>query len=314
MRQPSAALASRNRQFGFPDILFGSRGRQPDGTWSVAECLSCFLDEVQRCPDLLSYLQGIVDRDPKAGRFILTGSQQFDQLAGVTQSLAGRAGLLTLPPFSAEELASEGRLAASPEAAVFAGGYPPIHDRGLEPSVWLASYVERDVRRLINVRELSTFQRFLRLCAGRTGHLLNLSALATDARITHNTARAWISVLEASWLVRLLPPHHRNFNKRLVKTAKLCFLDAGLAAWLLGIKDAATLTLHPLRGPLSETWVLGEWWKARFNRGLPEGLFFWRDSAGHEVGGIREDGDQLDAIEVKSGTTLNADFFQGLER
>ncbi len=166
---------------------------------------------------------------------------------------------------------------------------------------------------LINVRELSTFQRFLRLCAGRTGQLLNLSALATDAGITHNTARAWISVLEASWLIRLLPPHHRNFNKRLVKTAKLYFLDAGLAAWLLGIKDAATVTNHPLRGPLFETWVLGELWKARFNRGLSDGLFFWRDSAGHEVDVILEDGEKLSAIELKSGKTLNADFFQGLE-
>ncbi|MBX3734825.1 MAG: DUF4143 domain-containing protein [Verrucomicrobiae bacterium] len=129
-----------------------------------------------------------------------------------------------------------------------------------------------------------------------------------------NGAPTCCPICRGLWLVRLLPPHHRNFNKRLVKTAKLCFLDAGLAAWLLGIKDAATLTLNPLRGPLVETWVLGELCKARFNRGFPEGLFFWRDSAGHEVDVIREDGDQLDAIEVKSGTTLNADFFQGLER
>ena len=274
------------------------------------------LDEVQRCPGVLSYLQGIVDRDRRMGLFILTGSQQFDLLAGVTQSLAGRVALLPLLPFSLGELEAAGVAAPRLEEHLFTGAYPPIHDRKLEPGLWYGNYVstylERDVRRMVNVRDLSSFQRFVRLCAGRTGQLLNLSALANDCGITHNTAKAWISVLEASYLVHLLPPHHRNFNKRLVKTPKLYFLDAGLAAWLLGIKEAATLRLHAQRGALFETWVVSELWKGRFNRAQPSNLFFWRDRTGNEVDVLIEDGPKLHPLEIKSGETINADFFSGL--
>ncbi|MBI5383756.1 MAG: ATP-binding protein [Verrucomicrobia bacterium] len=274
------------------------------------------LDEVQRCPGVLSYLQGVVDRDRRAGLFILTGSQQFDLLAGITQSLAGRAALLPLLPFSFGELDAAGLASARLEEHLFNGAYPPIHDRKLEPGLWLGNYVstylERDVRRMVNVRDLSGFQRFVRLCAGRTGQLLNLSALANDCGITHNTAKAWISVLEASYLVHLLPPHHRNFNKRLIKTPKLYFLDPGLAAWLLGIKDAATLLHHAHRGALFETWVVSELLKGRFNRAQPSNLFFWRDRTGNEVDVVIEDGQTLHPLEVKSGETINADFFAGL--
>lgn len=193
-----------------------------------------------------------------------------------------------------------------------------IYDRQLEASVWYANYVitylERDVRNLLNVKDLGAFQRFVALCSGRTGQLLNLSALATECGITHNTAGAWVSVLEASYLVALLKPHHRNFNKRLVKTPKLYFLDPGLAAWLLGIQRAEMLSTHPSRGALFETWVVSEFLKARFNQGQPSNLYFWRDRSGHEVDLVLDEGVRLVPIEVKSGHTVTPDFFRGLRQ
>jgi predicted AAA+ superfamily ATPase len=276
------------------------------------------LDEVQRCPALLSYLQRIVDEAKLPGMYILTGSQQFGLLSGVTQSLAGRVALLTLLPFSLGELDRLGRVPPGLDTLLVTGAYPPIHDRDLAPAVWyanyIATYVERDVRQLLNVQDLSNFQRFLRLCAGRTGQLLNLSALANDCGITHNTAKAWISVLEASYIVHLLPPHHANFNKRLVKTPKLYFLDTGLAAWLLGIKSAADLPAHAMRGALFETWVLSELRKQRYEAGQPSNLFFWRDRTGNEVDVLADDGAKLVPLEIKAGATLNADYFTGLTR
>lgn len=191
------------------------------------------LDETQHCPALFSYLQTHVDERQRPGEFILTGSQQFGLLSGITQSLAGRAALLTLPPLAYGELQVARKAASKLDRVLFDGAFPPIFNRGLEPHPWYGNYVrtylERDVRQLIKVQDLRMFQRFLRLCAGRTGQLLNLSSLASDCGITHNTAKAWISVLEASYIVHLLPPHHQNFNKRLVKTPKLYFLDTGLA-------------------------------------------------------------------------------------
>ena len=214
----------------------GFLARFPDGA---------VLDEVQRAPDLFSYLQRRLDEAKHLGRFVLTGSQQFGLLSGITQTLAGRVGLLTLLPFSLAELQAADRGPPSLEDLLFAGLYPPIHDRGIDPPLWheayVRTYVERDVRQLLEVRDLGTFQRFVRMCAARTGQLLNLSGLAGDCGISHNTARAWISVLEASYLVHQLQPHHRNFEKRLVKTPKLYFWDPGLAAWLLGIESAAAV-------------------------------------------------------------------------
>lgn len=275
------------------------------------------LDEVQRCPGLLSYLQTKVDQDGRRGLFILTGSQQFHLLEGITQSLAGRVAMVTLLPFSLGELQAVDRVPEGLEALLFQGFYPPIHDRGLDPGIWygnyVATYIERDVRQMVNVRDLSAFHRFVRMCAARTGQLLNLSALAGDCGITHNTARAWLSVLEASHIVHLLPPHHRNFNKRLVKTPKLYFHDTGLAAWLSGIQDPDQLVIHPQRGALFETMVIGELLKARYNRALASNLYFWRDRAGHEVDVLIEQGDRLVPVEIKSGRTLTRDFFAGLE-
>jgi uncharacterized protein len=276
------------------------------------------LDEVQRAPDLFSYLQRRLDEEPRPGRFVLTGSQQLGLLSGITQTLAGRVGLLTLLPFSLGELQAADRAPGSLEELLFAGLYPPIHDRGIEPPLWhesyVRTYVERDVRQMLDVRDLGTFLRFVRMCAARTGQLLNLSGLAGDCGISHNTARAWISVLEASYLVHQLQPHHRNFEKRLVKTPKLYFWDSGLAAWLLGIESAAQLATHSMRGPLFETWVVGELLKARLHRALRPNLFFWRDRSGREVDLVIERGEELVPVEVKAGRTAAADFFDPIER
>jgi len=275
------------------------------------------LDEVQRCPALFSYLQTRVDELNRPGEFILTGSQQFDLLSGITQSLAGRAALLTLLPMTYGELQRVGKIGGKLDEILFDGAFPPIFDRGLEPHPWYGNYVrtylERDVRQLIKVQDLGTFQRFLKLCAGRTGQLLNLSSLANDCGITHNTAKAWISVLEASYIVHLLPPHHQNFNKRLVKTPKLYFLDTGLATWLFGIQNIDQLTTHVQRGALFETWVISELLKARYNAGEASNLYFWRDRSGHEVDLLVDHGTHLSPLEIKSGQTINRDYFKGLE-
>lgn len=266
------------------------------------------IDEAQRCPDLFSYLQGWVDARRRMGDVVLTGSQQFGLRAGIGQSLAGRVGLLELLPFSLGELVAAGRNPPSLDALLWSGGYPPLFDRPVAPPLWFANYVstylERDVRQLIAVRDIDLFQRFLKLCAARTGQLLNLSSLAVDCSISHVTAREWLTVLETSYIVTRLPPYHRNFGKRLVKTPKLYFLDAGLAAWLLGIRDPATLATHAQRGALFETWVVGELVKRRCNTGHPAGLHFWRDNVGHEVDVLLEEGDRLQAIEIKSGATF----------
>lgn len=284
-------------------------GRFPDGG---------VLDEVQRAPQLMSYLQSRVDADGRMGLFLLTGSQQFELMSGITQSLAGRTAFVELLPFSVAELRAAGRLPSGLDGILFTGGYPPIHDRRLKPSAWLAAYVtayvERDVRQFVKVQDLETFQRFVRLCAGRCGQILNLSSLAADCGITHNTAKAWISVLEASYVLFLLRPHHANFNKRLVKSPKLYFYDCGLLCWLLGIRQVDQLAVHPLRGGIFESFAIVELLKTGLNRGERPTLHFWRDSNGNEVDVIADVGSRMLPIEIKSGQTLNRDFFAGLER
>lgn len=268
-------------------------------------------DEAQRWPDLFSYLQGMVDTERVPGRFVLTGSQQFGLLAGVTQSLAGRVGITRLLPLAFDELPAASRQ-LNIDSIMLLGGYPLLHTQPVAASDWFASYVatyiERDVRQVLHVKDMGAFQRFLRLCAGRSGQLLNLSALAGEAGISHSTARAWLSVLESSDLVFLLPPYHRNFGKRLVKTPKLYFLDTGLACWLLGIRSPEVLALHPSRGALFETWVVAEFVKGRFNLGLPADLYFWRDNNGLEADLIFEIGARLQPVEIKSGQTVTRDY------
>jgi len=276
------------------------------------------LDEVQRAPELLSYLQSHVDADGRMGLFLLTGSQQFGLMAGITQSLAGRTAFIELLPLSMSELSNAGIAPNMLDDMLFNGGYPTLYDRQLAPNNWfpayVTAYVERDVHQLLKVQDLEIFQRFVRLCAGRSGQLLNLSSLAADCGVTHNTAKAWISVLEASYLLFQLRPHHNNFNKRLVKSPKLYFYDVGLLCWLLGIRESGQLSTHPLRGHIFETMIVSEWIKKYLNRGKKPPLYFWRDSNGNEVDLIVDTGAGLMPIEIKSGQTINRDFFTGLEK
>jgi len=275
------------------------------------------LDEVQRVPTLFSYLQTHVDANKKPGEFILSGSQNFLLLENISQSLAGRVALLKLLPLSLEEL----KLAQYPlpklEELIFKGFYPRIYHKNINPTDWYANYIqtyiERDVRLIKNITDLSTFQRFLKMCANRCGQLLNLSSLATDCGITHNTAKSWLSILEASFIIFLLQPYHHNFNKRLVKTPKLYFYDTGLACALLNITEPQQLTTHYLRGGLFETFIFAELYKHFFNQGKVPNLYFWRDQSGHEIDCIIEEANKLIALEIKSAKTIASDFFAGLE-
>jgi predicted AAA+ superfamily ATPase len=277
------------------------------------------LDEVQRAPFLLSYLQEIVDADRRGvGRFILTGSCQLDLNARGTQSLAGRAAMLTLLPFSFAELAQAGHAPETVDDLLFQGLFPPVHDRNIPPDLWCPEYVEtyleRDVRQLLNVQKLSTFQRFIRLCAGRVGQLLNVSSLAADAGVDRATAEAWLSVLRASYLVFLVRPWFANIAKRLVKMPKLYFCDTGLAAWLMGATSRSHVAALPQRGALFENWAMSEMLKARLNQGHSPGLWFLRDQQGHEVDALIETApNAFAAVEIKSGETVSSDFFKGLD-
>lgn len=275
-------------------------------------------DEAQRWPDLFSHLQLLVDQERRPGRFVLTGSQQFNLMAGVSQSLAGRVGLARLLPLAMAERTAQQLQSWDANDAIRTGGYPGLLDPAVRPQDWFASYVasylERDVRQLIRVQDLSRFQRFLRLCAGRTGQLLNLSALATETGISQSTAGNWLAVLEASDVVFRLPPYFENFGKRLVKTPKLYLVDSGLACWLLGIHTTNALALHPLREALFETLVVGEVLKSRLNQGLAPELYFWRDNHGLEVDLLIAADNELQPIEVKSGQTITRDLVKAARR
>ncbi|MCU0661937.1 MAG: ATP-binding protein [Myxococcota bacterium] len=275
-------------------------------------------DEVQRTPELLSYLLPYLDENPGfRGKFVLTGSANFALLSAVSQSLAGRSGLLTLLPCSWDELGEFPQPASSLDEAILQGAFPAVFDRGIQPWDWFSSYVgtyvERDVRRILNVSDLGTFQAFIRILAGRTGQLLNLAQVGAEVGISHTTTRSWVNVLEASYLVLRLPPLHANLGKRLTKSPKLYFLDTGLACYLLGIETAQQLRHHPLRGALFETWVVTEALKARFHKGLPAAATFYRDQNGAEVDLVIEASSELLAVEIKAGATVASDFFRGLE-
>lgn len=269
------------------------------------------LDEVQRCPSLFSYIQTICDQKKQNGLFVLTGLQQFGLMSSITQSLAGRVGFVHLLPFSIAELAVSHALPKSLAEMLFKGGYPPLYNRKLSPQQWFANYVltylERDVRATLQVRDLSLFQRFLRMCAARTGQLLNLSALANDCGISSVTARQWLSILEASYIVFLLQPHFANFGKRLVKTPKLYFYDSGLAAWLMNIQNIEHLETHVARGALFETLIVSELLKSRYNKGLASNLYFWRNNLGDEIDILIDQG-ALTPVEIKSGETFTASY------
>lgn len=271
------------------------------------------LDEAQRAPHLPSYLQGIIDADPAPGRWILTGSQNLALLHSVSQSLAGRTAVLHLLPLARSEVRRFERYPENLEESLLAGGYPRIFDRQLDPGDWLgayvATYLERDVRSVSNIGDLAAFQRFVELCAGRTGQLLNYSSLASDCGVSQPTAKAWLSVLEAGFIAFRLPAFHANPRKRLVKMPKLHFHDTGLACWLLGIRTPDQLHSHPLRGALFESWVASEIVKHRRNHGEAAGLSHYRDRHAAEADVVVEGPDRLRLVEAKAARTASPGLF-----
>lgn len=279
-------------------------------------------DEAQKCPDVFSYLQEIIDTSKRMGRFILTGSQQFRLNSEISQSLAGRVASFRLLPFSLSELQGSelggGLTGISLDDYLYKGSYPPIYDRKPNIALWygnyIQTYVERDVRSLLNVNDLGAFQRFIRLCAARTGQLVNLSEIGEQAGVSHNTIKSWISILEASCILFLLRPYHTNFSKRLVKTPKLYFYDAGLLCWLLSIKDVAQLNLHPMRGNIFESFVISELLKNKFNRGEENNLYFWRDQNGNEIDLLIDQGSEQTPLEIKSGMTFRAEYCKTIKK
>lgn len=274
------------------------------------------IDEVQRCPELPSYLQSIVDKEGAPGRWVLTGSQNMARLASVGQSLAGRSAVLHLLPLARSEVVRFKNHPTTLDEAMLTGGYPRILDKRMEPSEWLGSYVatylERDVRSLSNVGDLATFQKFVQLCAGRTAQLLNFSALASEAGVSQPTAKAWLSILEATFVAFRLSPWHANVGKRLVKAPKLHFYDTGLACWLLGIRTTAQLATHPLRGAIFETWMVTEILKHRMNRGETTGMHFYRDAQPLEVDALIEEPGLMTLMEAKSGQTVTSNLLANL--
>lgn len=286
------------------------------------------LDEAHHAPALFSYLQTLIDEDrartppgqPLPRRWVLTGSQHFGLLASVTQSLAGRAGLLHLLPLSLGELQAAGHpLAQAPiEELLWRGLYPGPVASGMPPALWypdyVATYVERDLRQIVNVRDLAAFRTVLRLCAARCAQALNLSALAVDAGVAVNTVKGWLSVLEASYLVFTLPQHHVNLGKRVVKAPKLYFYDTGLAAWLAGLRSGPEVAQSSLRGPLFENWAVAEAVKARAHLRLEPTVHYWRDQSGTEIDLLLDAGSHLSPVEFKAGQTIASDWTLNLKR
>jgi hypothetical protein len=279
-------------------------------------CPGVIFDEIQNTPDLLSYLQVRVDRHRKEGFYLLMGSQNILLNHHINQTLAGRIAIQTLLPLSIEELALAQKLPHDLFTLLYQGAYPPLYARKIDPHDWhrayVQTYVERDARQIKNINDLNLFQKFIKLCAGRIGQLLNLTSLSNDCGISVNTARSWISILEASYIIFLLLPHHKNFNKRLIKTPKLYFHDTGLACHLLGIETPEMLTSHYLRGGLFESLIISDLLKQRLNAGKNSNLYFWRDKSGLEIDCILEKGNDLIPIEIKSGQTIHSDFFDSL--
>lgn len=305
--KPYVSLENLNERSYARDDPLGFLARFPDGA---------VIDEVQHVPALFSYLQTRVDASRRMGEFVLTGSQNFGLMAQISQSLAGRAGILQLLPFALDELIAAGRLPSAVDDVLFQGLYPPLYDRPLDPAQWYGSYIltylERDLRQLANIHDLGLFQRFIALCAARTGQLVNLSALAVDCGIAQGTAKNWLDLLQTSYLVTLLRPHHRNFGKRLVKSPKLYFCDTGLAAALMNIQGPSHMAIHPARPALFETLIVTEYLKRRYNAGRVSNLFFWRDNIGHEVDLLLDEGETLRPVEIKSGQTVHREHFDGL--
>ncbi len=294
-----------NREFAQTDPQ-GFLAQYPNGA---------VIDEIQRIPDLLSYIQELVDAQDKTGLFILTGSQQFELMQNISQSLAGRTAIVRLLPFAYNEIYKKSD--TDLDQVMFTGFFPRIHDKKLNPmeamSFYVSTYLDRDLRLLFNVKDLSTFETFLRLCAGRTGQIMNLTSLANDSGVSHNTIKNWFSVLETSFLVKFTQPFYKNFNKRIIKAPKFYFLDTALVCYLLGLETAEQLQTHPLRGAIFETFVLTELLKSRYNQGLEDNIYYLRDKTGHEIDFILDKGTSMQCIEVKSAQTIRSGFIQHLQ-
>jgi len=274
------------------------------------------IDEVQHVPELLNYMQSEVDDRPEPGRFILTGSQHFGLSQSIAQSLAGRCGILVLLPPDLEELLAFPTAPDELFTTLWQGAYPRIYDQDIPPQQWLADYVttyiQRDVRQVINVSDLQHFSGFLKLCAGRTAQEINLSSLGNDAGISHNTTRAWLSILETSYIIHQLPAWHTNVRKQVIKASKLHFFDSGLVCYLLGIREPEQLRHHPQRGAIFESWVAAEIYKAYVHNAEQPDLYHYRETRGLEIDLIIDRGEQLDIIEIKSSSTVNTEFFKNL--
>lgn len=273
------------------------------------------LDEIQRVPELLSYIQTIVDTSEQKGLFVLTGSHQLELNQAITQSLAGRTALLTLLPLSMDELIQSG-IDFSLNEVLLKGGYPRIYKDSLDPTKayrnYFQTYVERDLRQLINIKDLSQFERFVRLCAGRVGQILNMQDIGGEIGISSHTVKEWISILEASFIVFRLQPYFENFGKRIIKSPKLYFTDVGLATYLLEIETESQVNRDPLRGHLVENLVVLELLKWRYNLGLDPHLYYFRDVQKNEVDVIYKEGNRLVPIEIKSSKTYNSEFLEKL--
>lgn len=296
-----------NRSFALEDPR-GFLANYPNGA---------ILDEIQRTPALFSYLQEILDNTKQKGLFILTGSNNFLLQQSISQTLAGRIATIHLLPFSIEELKNGKVLPKNDDELMIKGFYPPVYDQEIDPQDWcpnyIRTYIEKDVRQIKNITDLIVFERFIKLLAGRSGQELNNSALAVETGVDVKTVQSWIGILESSFIVYLLKPHHKNFNKTIVKRPKLYFYDSALVCYLLGIRDNNHLHTHPLKGAIFEGMVITELLKKRTNAGLDINLFYWRDKTGHEVDLIIDNGKTLLPIEIKSGMTISKDYFKNID-
>lgn len=273
------------------------------------------LDEVQKLPELFSYIQTYSDENPEK-KFVLSGSQNFSLIQNISQSLAGRTAILKLLPLSVYELREAGLITTNYEEAIFRGGYPRLYDKQIIPSdfypSYIQTYIERDVRQIKNISDVNLFLKFVKLCAGRIGTLLNMNSLANDAGISINTVKSWISVLEASYVIFRLLPFHKNYNKRIVKMPKLYFYDTGLVCSLLGLENVTQLTTYYKKGDLFENLIINEFLKYRFNSGKDNNLYFWRDSKGNEIDCMFEDKLIIKAVEIKTSSAYNSEYFKAL--
>jgi uncharacterized protein len=274
------------------------------------------IDEVQYVPELLSYIQVKTDKEKIAGQFIISGSQNLLLMQSISQSLAGRVAIFNLLPFSLEEISSTAFAHVNYEDYIFKGFYPRIYDQDLNPTHWLMdyirTYVERDVRQLINVSDLDSFRQFLEICAGRIGQLVNFSDIGSLIGVSYQTVNKWLSVLQTSFIVYTLRPYHQNFNKRIVKTPKLYFYDTGLACALLNLRSTDDLNRHFAKGALFENFIINEIMKNRLNRNVPLKSYFWNAAGSHEIDMLLDQNGRLLPIEIKSGRTINQQFFDGL--